>query len=146
VHNAFYGTAGTTTLTRTLVSGNTASTGAEIFNDIVYFSGAVLADNFNLFGTNGDAGVVGFSPGPTDIVPADGVTLGDILEPLTENGGPTKTHALVAGSPAVDRVARHCPPPRTDQRGFRRPVDGDGDHIPKCDIGAFEFLSRGRPK
>ena len=34
------------------------------------------------------------------------------------------------GSPACESV---------DQRGFNRPIDGDGDGIPICDIGAFEF-------
>ena len=60
----------------------------------------VNANNFNLFGTNGNAGVSGFTPGPTDIVP--GVSLAQILGPLKNNGGPTQTHALLAGSPAID--------------------------------------------
>jgi len=39
--------------------------------------------------------------------------------------------ALDAGDPAM------CPP--TDQRGVARPLDGDGDHQPGCDVGAYEF-------
>ena len=41
-------------------------------------------------------------------------------EPLADNGGPTLTHALDAGSPAIDTAdAGACP--ATDQRGVARP-------------------------
>ncbi len=60
------------------------------------------------------------------------------LGPLQDNGGPTFTQALAAGSPAID-AAGGCPPPATDQRGVARPVDGNGDSVAVCDIGAFEF-------
>jgi hypothetical protein len=134
---------GTLTLARTLVSGNTASTGPEIDNN-----GTVLADNHNLFGVNGTAGVEGFTPGATDIVPPAGVLLPDILDPtLAFNGGPTQTHALVPGSPAIDAGGPVCTdttgdPLTTDQRGRPRMVDGDGDGdgTAACDIGAFEFF------
>ncbi len=56
------------------------------------------------------------------------------LAPLASNGGPTQTHALLAGSPAIDKIpvtGAACP--SMDQRGIRRPV-GAG-----CDIGAYEF-------
>jgi CSLREA domain-containing protein len=53
------------------------------------------------------------------------------LGPLADNGGPTQTHALLAGSPALDTAnPTYCPP--TDQRGITRP-QGAG-----CDLGAFE--------
>lgn len=59
------------------------------------------------------------------------------LDALFDNGGPTLTHALNAGSPAIDAgSAGDCP--ATDQRGFSRPADGDGDTTAVCDIGAFE--------
>ncbi len=65
---------------------------------------------------------------PTDIVAAD---LG--LGPLTDNGGPTMTHALFRGSPAINTAdPANCEP--TDQRGVPRPVG------PGCDVGAFEAL------
>lgn len=51
------------------------------------------------------------------------------LGPLADNGGPTRTHALLASSPAIDAGA-NCV--ATDQRGVSRP-QGAG-----CDIGAFE--------
>ena len=54
-----------------------------------------------------------------------------ILGPLQDNGGPTLTHALLPGSPAVDAADGTCCGP-TDQRGVSRPI-GAG-----CDIGAFE--------
>jgi hypothetical protein len=54
------------------------------------------------------------------------------LAPLTSNGGPTQTLALLAGSPAIDAGDPACPPPATDQRGVSRPQG------PRCDIGAFE--------
>ena len=55
-----------------------------------------------------------------------------LLGPLADNGGPTLTHALLAGSPAIDAAdAGVCP--ATDQRGVARP-QGAG-----CDVGAFEL-------
>ena len=56
------------------------------------------------------------------------------LGPLKDNGGPTKTMAIEAGSVAIDRVPRRtgdCP--STDQRGVHRPQGR------ACDIGAYEF-------
>ena len=58
------------------------------------------------------------------------------LNALADNGGPTQTHALLGGSPAIDRI----PPDSngcgttitTDQRGVARPQGGG------CDIGAYE--------
>jgi hypothetical protein len=137
---------GTCTLTRTLVSGNTADSGPEIYNRVGPYGGTVHADNHNLFGVDGTAGVEGFSPGATDIVPPAGVQLADILDPtLAFNGGPTQTHALVLGSPAIDAGGTDCTdatgdPLDTDQRGRPRVVDGDGDGTAACDIGAFEFF------
>ena len=75
--------------------------------------------------------MVGFSPGSTDLVPSEG--LGAILNTtLANNGGPTRTHALVRGSPAIDASPDDADCAATDQRGIRRPKG------PACDIGAFE--------
>ncbi|HBO34268.1 MAG TPA: hypothetical protein DD636_05970 [Anaerolineaceae bacterium] len=61
-----------------------------------------------------------------------------LLGPLADNGGVSQTHALLHGSPAIDTGSPTvCP--TTDQRGFGRPTDGDGDGITRCDMGAFEF-------
>lgn len=54
--------------------------------------------------------------------------------PLANNGGPTQTHALLPGSPAIE-AGSDAGCPSTDQRGVHRPR---GAH---CDIGAFEALS-----
>ena len=58
-----------------------------------------------------------------------------LLGPLQDNGGPTFTHALLAGSPAIDAGdPAFVGPPDYDQRGigFPRVVNG------RIDIGAFE--------
>jgi hypothetical protein len=71
-------------------------------------------------------------PAASDVVVSDA-----LIGPLAANGGPTTTHALLDGSPAIDAAdAAACPP--TDQRGVRRP-QGTG-----CDIGAFERERRRR--
>ena len=58
------------------------------------------------------------------------------LGPLTNNGGPTQTFALLTGSPALDAgndaICKSAPANGRDQRGVIRP---QGAH---CDIGAFE--------
>ena len=59
-----------------------------------------------------------------------------MLGPLAENGGPTQTRALLAGSPAIDSASSDCPLPDTDQRGTARPQGA------RCDIGAFELVIR----
>jgi len=63
-----------------------------------------------------------------------------LLGPLLDNLGPTFTHALLAGSPAIDNGDPvDCPD--TDQRGGFRPADGDANGEPVCDIGAFEYMA-----
>ncbi len=70
---------------------------------------------------------------PTDLVVADAM-----LGPLQDNGGPTETHDLLPGSPAIDAGSMDCPPPDTDQRGVARPQGT------ACDIGAVEYLPEPR--
>ncbi|HEY2988121.1 MAG TPA: right-handed parallel beta-helix repeat-containing protein [Candidatus Binatia bacterium] len=119
---------GDMTVKRTIVSGNKGPVGEALSNP----SGTMTVDNFNLFGTNGNAGVSGFTAGASDIIPGAGVLTGNILAPLANNGGPTQTHALVAGSPAIDASPVDADCPSSDQRGTLRPQG------PLCDIGAFE--------
>ncbi len=55
-----------------------------------------------------------------------------MLGTLANNGGFTQTHALMAGSPAINTGANTgCP--ATDQRGATRPQGA------QCDIGAYEY-------
>jgi hypothetical protein len=141
---------GTLTLTRSLISGNTASNeiavpnlAQEVFNDT---NATIIAERTNLFGRRGITNAQAFENfAPTTDITAtsDGNTptrLRAILDThLANNGGPTRTHALVSGSPAVDAVTDGtCPPPNTDQRGVTRPQDGDNDGAAICDTGAFE--------
>jgi alpha-tubulin suppressor-like RCC1 family protein len=64
------------------------------------------------------------------------VTGDPLLGPLDDNGGPTRTMALLTGSPAVDAGDdAYCP--ATDQRGVSRPLGL------RCDIGAFESAQSG---
>jgi CSLREA domain-containing protein len=68
------------------------------------------------------------------------------IGPLHDNGGPTPTHALLPGSPALDAVlladCTQGDPPQplaSDQRGVTRP-QGAG-----CDIGAYEAVPEPAP-
>lgn len=73
-----------------------------------------------------------------------GITTGNItgqspnLGPLANNGGPTPTRALLAGSPAIDAGDPGASCPSTDQRGVAR-FDGNYDSVVRCDIGAYEL-------
>ncbi len=133
-------------------SGNSASnSGGAIFNydgtmeikntllkagalgrTITNSNGSVTSPGYNL-SSDGGGGVL---TNATDQINAD-----PLLGPLTNNGGPTWTHALLPGSPAIDQGKSFGL--TTDQRGAPRPYDvstianasgGDGS-----DIGAFEL-------
>jgi len=67
--------------------------------------------------------------------PGDQTFTDPMLGPLQDNGGPTLTHALLPGSPAINAGdPNFAPPPSFDQRGpgFARVVNG------RIDIGSFE--------
>jgi hypothetical protein len=105
-------------VTNTIIAGNTADIAPDI-------SGAVTSGGHNLVGNT--SGASGFDL--TDLL-----NVNPLLGPLTNNGGPTLTHALAAGSPALDAGDSAAPGlPGTDQRGrgFAR-VSG------AVDIGAYE--------
>ncbi len=53
---------------------------------------------------------------------------------LRYNGGQTQTHALLKGSPAIDKIPRDVCDAIPDQRGVTR-LQGSG-----CDIGAYEYV------
>ncbi|MEJ2085562.1 MAG: choice-of-anchor Q domain-containing protein [Acidobacteriota bacterium] len=92
---------------------------------------------FNLIGNSTGCPIGGDPTGNLLDVPA-------LIGPLADNGGPTDTHALLTASLAIDAGdAAGCNdeddvPLTTDQRGYIRPTDGNGDASVVCDIGAFE--------
>ena len=61
------------------------------------------------------------------------IFLDPLLGPLQDNGGPTFTHALLPGSPAIDHIPAENCEVTTDQRGVARPQGA------ACDIGAYEL-------
>lgn len=63
-----------------------------------------------------------------------------LLAPLADNGGPTQTHALLPGSPAVNGGEPFAAaPPNFDQRGSPFPRVAGG----RIDMGAFESQTLG---
>jgi CSLREA domain-containing protein len=119
------GAFGTTTVRNSLLAGSLSGPNCD---------GTVTDGGGNL----DDGTTCGFSE-PTSQSDADAG-----LDPagLQDHGGPTETIALLAGSDAIDRaVDALCaaePVGGVDQRGFARPVDGDEDGTPACDVGALE--------
>lgn len=122
------------------IAGIRNNTGAER----IHFERSIIdgACSNVLFVTSGGGNLE--SPGDTCQLsdPTDLVNLAEIgLGPLADNGGPTRTHLPLPGSPAIDAAGLNCD--AFDQRGFPRPEDGDFDGIAHCDSGAVEAYSRG---
>jgi len=146
---------GALTLNRSLISGNAAAGGG---NEIYNYFGPVNADNYNLFGHSGETNAqafFNFTPGANDITAtSDGTNptaLASILNTTLANNGTQPhpfTHALVAGSPAIDVIPTtdpNCNPGSSvDQRGGAR-ANGANQGGSACDIGAFEFDSSQTP-
>ncbi len=132
----------------TIRDGNSAGDGGGIFNEFntTTLRVTILADSTpeNCFVVSGSLASTGFNLSDDDTCAAFFTATGDRnntdpeLGPLANNGGPTRTHALLPGSPAIDAIDGSCPPPSSDQRGVARPQDGDGSSSRRCDIGAFE--------
>ncbi len=100
--------------------------------------GIVVSLGGNLVGNGDDA--TGFVAG--DLVGSTASTIDPLLGALQDNGGPTPTHMLLPGSPAID--AGNSVHRFRDQRGADRVVDGLdandlGDAVEQVDIGAVEF-------
>ncbi len=115
----------TATLSNTIVALNTGSSAPDLY-------GSTSSGGYNLIGNTTGANFASTT--------GDQININPQLGPLQNNGGPTFTHALLSGSPAIDKGNSGL---ATDQRGFTRPVDnptianatgGNGS-----DIGAFEL-------
>jgi CSLREA domain-containing protein len=142
---------GTSSLTNVTVAFNTApsSTGGGLVNtnNTVTVRDSIISSN-----TGGDCDPSNLSASQGNNVVSDGScaftqptdkpSTDPQLAPLADNGGPTQTHALPAGSPAVD-AGDNSSCPANDQRGLARPFDGNFDDNAVCDAGAFEL--RGGP-
>ena len=107
---------------------NAGSSGENIFN-----GGQATSLGYNLSSDDG-AGIL--------IGTGDQINTDPMLGPLQDNGGPTFTHALLPGSPAIDAGdPSFAPPPAFDQRGPGFPrVSGS-----VIDIGSFEVQAGGTP-
>jgi hypothetical protein len=119
--------------TQTLEIENTVLKAGDSGANISNLGGTVTSLGYNLCSDDGG----GFLTGPGDQINTD-----PLLGPLQDNGGPTFTHALLPGSPAIDTGdPNFTPPPFFDQRGpgFFRVRNG------RIDIGSFEVQSGSTP-
>ena len=98
--------------------------------------GSIVADNAgggDVWGTVIDGGYNICSDGTAGFSSEGSLNEADPrLAPLANNGGPTATMLLLAGSPAIDAIPLGFPP--TDQRGVSRPQGA------AADIGALEVV------
>ena len=143
----------TLTINNSTISGNSASfIGGGIYNDSFEGNASLTightilnvgASGENLYNSSGTIISLGYNLSSDDggghfIGPADQINTDPMLGPLQNNGGPTLTHALLAGSPAIDAGdPNFTPPPDYDQRGAGYPRVANG----RIDIGAFEKQS-----
>ena len=137
------------------LSGNAADSGGAIYNT-AFLGGTAALDIGNtvldsgprggtLFNTSGTVTSHGYNvsndnAGGNLNGPGDQINTDPLLGALLDNGGPTFTHELLAGSPAIDAGdPKFTPPPSFDQRGpgFSRVVNG------RIDMGSFEV--QGQP-
>jgi CSLREA domain-containing protein len=121
---------GTIKLRSTILAKNSAPNGPDIASN-----STVPSQGYNLIGNNSGATITAATG---DQMGTPAAPIDPLLGPLHDNGGPTKTHALLPNSKAIDKGDSGTTV--ADQRGFFRPVDtlsitnaGDG-----ADIGAYE--------
>jgi hypothetical protein len=120
-------------VTGTLEIANTILKAGASGANISINGGTVTSHGYNVCSDNGG----GFLNGPGDQINTD-----PMLGPLQNNGGPTFTHELLNGSPAIDAGdPKFTPPPYYDQRGpgFSR-VRND-----RIDVGSFEVQAGTAP-
>jgi len=143
---------GTVTITHCTISSNTVRSqgGALWVRDRLSLVNTIIADNSTAGGDcvlGGQGGHLGKGSIETNLhsLIEDGSCgaefSGDaMLGSLADNGGPTFTHALLPGSPAIDALPSSACPLNSDQRGAPRPVVQTSADTP-CDLGAFELQS-----
>jgi len=113
-------------LTSSLDLGNTILKAGTSGVNIVNNGGSLITHGYNVCSDDGSGLLIG---------PGDQINTDPMLGPLQDNGGPTFTHALLPGSPAIDAGdPNFTPPPDYDQRGpgFVRVFNG------RIDVGSFE--------
>jgi parallel beta-helix repeat protein len=139
----------TTTLSNSTVTLNWAASGGGLFNDLgsTTLTSTIVGGNTNKqdlggssFSSGGNnligngSGASGFTNGVnSDLVGTAATPIDPLLGSLQNNGGSTLTHALLAGSPAIN-AGSNPDNLQNDQRGsgFPRTLDG------ATDIGAIE--------
>ena len=137
-----YLTGGTITVSNSIIARNIDDSGRS-FPDCYREAGTLISLGHNLVGVSEGCEVI-FAPG--DLTGTLKAPLDPRLGPLQDNGGGTGTHALYSTSPAIDAGSPvppgsgsgACAP--ADQRNVSRPIDGNLDGEPMCDIGAYELL------
>lgn len=113
------------TINSSIIANNTATnSGQDIGGDADFYF------QFSLLGDDTDIGSVDLYDNGFNVFGED-----PVIGALADNGGPTETHALLAGSPAINRGINFAASV-DDQRltGFLR-TQG-----PRTDIGAFETV------
>lgn len=124
--------ASTIEVRNSIVAGNADLSGEapDCFQDP---PAVITSGGHNIIGN--DTGC-GFLPATGDQVGTGAAPIDPRLGPLADNGGPTQTHALLQGSPAIDKGNPAVPGSggnacaATDQRGAPR----------NCDVGAYELV------
>ena len=117
---------GATYIKSTIIAGNIAGYYSDVF-------GTLTSWGYNLIG---DINTQTITPQTGDQIGTPASPIDPLLGPLQDNGGPTFTHALLPGSPAINAGDNTGAPP-TDQRGEPR--------IATVDIGAYEAMISNSP-
>jgi hypothetical protein len=151
-------TPGSMTIVASTFSANTASSGSggNLTNDsgnILRIKASIVTAGFpdNCAGSTTSEGNNVDSANTCGFASAgDLINTNPSLGPLADNGGSTRTLALLAGSAAIDHVVASCTdqqgsPLGVDQRGVTRPQDGDDNGVARCDVGAFELQAGNTP-
>lgn len=130
-----WGTTDTLTITHSTIRGHQASSSSVLFGFAVLDHTIITAGGSReaCVGAVATSGINLIEDGSCNAPLAGDPKLG----PLQNNGGGILTHALLPDSPAID-AGDNMICPLTDQRGIARPLDGNGDGVATCDLGAVE--------